>query len=70
MTRMKKWWRKRERIPRWNFSCWYGGWCKRMKNDEEKEAEFSDDTFPFDMEEVINDINDENNEKNDEEKEA
>ena len=33
--------------------------------DEEKKAEFPDDTFPVDMEEGVNDIKDNKNRKND-----
>ena len=41
-----------------------------VKNDEEKEEEFLDDTSLDDMEEIVNDRKDDKNEEIDEEKEA
>ena len=43
---------------------------RMKKSDEEKYAEFPDDTSPVEMEEGVKDINDDNNELYDEGKEA
>ena len=43
---------------------------KNEKYDDEKEAEFPDDTYPVEIEEGVNDRKDDKNEKNHEEKEA
>ena len=69
MTKIKKLWGKRGRMPWWHLSYWYGESCKNINDDkneiydEEIVAECLYETCPDDMEEGVNDRKDDKNEK-------